>query len=339
MRAVEIRDTFGLENLHLAERPDLEENDLQPGEVLLGMRAASLNYRDLMMVRGEYNPRQPLPLIPCSDGVGEVLAVGEGVRRVKVGHRVATLFSQGWLAGEPGPERSRNTLGGPLDGTLTDRMVLPADGVVEVPDHLSDEEAATLPCAALTAWSALVTHGGVKAGDTVLVQGTGGVSLFALQFAQLLGARAIVTSSSDEKLHRARELGAWGTINYRTTAAWGKEARQLTGGRGVDHVVEVGGAGTLEQSLAAVRMGGAISVIGVLSGVRSPVNIIPILMNQVRLQGILVGHRDSFEAMNRAIAQHRLQPIVDRTFPLEESRAALEHLAAGRHFGKVCVRI
>jgi len=342
MRVIEIRDQFGLENLHLTERPTPEASDLQPGEVLLQMRAASLNYRDLLMVRGQYNPRQPLPLIPCSDGVGEVIAVrdaAEGVQRVKVGHRVATLFAQRWLGGEPSPERSRSTLGGPLDGTLAERMILPAEGVVPVPEHLSDEEAATLPCAALTAWSALVTHGQIKAGDTVLLQGTGGVSIFALQFAHLLGARVILTSSSDEKLHRARELGAWGTINYKTTEHWGKEARQLTGGRGVDHVVEVGGAGTLEQSLAAVRMGGSISVIGVLSGTRSPVDVIPILMNQVRLQGILVGHRDAFEAMNRAIAVGQLQPIVDRVFPLEETRAALEHMAAGRHFGKVCVRL
>jgi NADPH:quinone reductase-like Zn-dependent oxidoreductase len=176
-------------------------------------------------------------------------------------------------------------------------------------------------------------------GDTVLLQGTGGVSLFALQFARLLGARVILTSSSDKKLEHARKLGAWATINYKTTEQWGKEARQLTGGRGVDHVVEVGGAGTLEQSLTAVRLGGSISVIGVLSGVRSPVNIIPILMNQVRLQGILVGDRDGFDAMNRAIAQAELRPVVDRTFPLEEARAALEHLASGQHFGKVCVKI
>ena len=342
MRVLEIQNEFGLENLHLAERPTPEADDLQPGEVLLEMRAASLNFRDLRMVQGLYNPRQPLPLIPCSDGVGEVIAIGdgaEGVGRVAVGDRVATLFAQKWRAGEPTPERARSTLGGPLDGTLAERMVLPADGVVAVPDHLSDEEAATLPCAALTAWSALVAHGRIKAGDTVLLQGTGGVSIFALQFARLLGARVVITSSSDEKLERARDLGAWETINYRTTEAWGKEARKLTGGRGVDHVVEVGGAGTLEQSLAAVRMGGSISIIGVLDSTLSPVNVIPILMNQIRLQGILVGHRDSFEAMNRAIAEARLKPIVDRTFPLEETRAALDHMAAGRHFGKVCVRV
>lgn len=339
MRAIEIQGSFGLENLQLVERPNPEPEELQPGEVLLGMRAASLNYRDLLMVRGHYNPRQPLPLIPCSDGVGEVLAVGEGVQRVAVGDRVATLFAQRWLAGDADPERARSTLGGPLDGTLQERMVLPAEGVVKVPEHLSNEEAATLPCAALTAWSALVTHGGVKAGDTILLQGTGGVSIFALQFAALLGARVIITSSSDEKLERARELGAWETINYRATEKWGKAARKLTKGRGVDHVVEVGGAGTLEQSLAAVRMGGSISVIGVLSGTRSPVDVIPILMNQVRLQGILVGHRDGFEAMNRAIDQGKLQPVVDEVFSLEETRAALEHMAAGKHFGKVCVTL
>jgi NADPH:quinone reductase-like Zn-dependent oxidoreductase len=335
VNVIEIHQAFGLENLRLAERPQPEPG---PGQVLLRMRAASLNYRDLLMVQGSYNPRQPLPLIPCSDGAGVVEAVGEGVSRVQPGQRVATLFSQGWMSGEPTREKLRSTLGGPLDGALAEVMVLPEDGVIPVPEHLSDEQAATLPCAALTAWSALVVQGGVKAGDTVLLQGTGGVSLFALQFAKLLGARVILTSSSDEKLERGRALGADETINYRTDPDWGKTALKLTGGRGVDHVVEVGGAGTLAQSLRAVRFGGSLSVIGVLSGESSPLNILPILMKNVRLQGILVGHREGFEAMNRAITQGRLVPTVDRVFSFEDAREAFEYLASGRHFGKICLR-
>jgi NADPH:quinone reductase-like Zn-dependent oxidoreductase len=334
MRVLELRDQFGLENLHLTQRP-------QPwpgaGQVLVRMQAASLNYRDLMMIRGQYNPRQPLPLIPCSDGAGEVVEVGSGVRSLAPGQRVIPLFAPGWQAGGPVRELVRTTLGGPLDGTLTEWMVLPETAVIAAPEHLSALEAATLPCAALTAWSALVTHGAVEAGDTVLLQGTGGVSLFGLQFAKALGARAILTSSSDEKLQRGRELGADETLNYRQNPQWGKEILDRTDGRGVDHIVEVGGAGTLEQSLKAIRLGGTLSVIGVLSGASSPLNILPIFMKQVRLQGILVGHRESFEAMNRAITHHRIHPVIDQIFPFEQAHAAFERMAAGQHFGKICL--
>lgn len=334
MKVFEIQDGFGMENLRLAERPQPSPG---PGQVRLRMRAASLNYRDLLMVRGHYNPRQPLPLVPCSDGVGEVVEVGEGVSRVAVGDRVATLFSQTWLAGEPTADKLKGTLGGPLDGTLAEEMVLSAHGVIKVPEHLTDVEAATLPCAALTAWSALVEQGSVGAGDTVLVQGTGGVSVFALQIARLLGARVIVTSSSTAKLERARELGAWRTVSYIDDPSWGKTAQRLTDGLGVDHVVEVGGAGTLGQSLAAARVGGEVSVIGVLSGIATELNIIPILMKNLRLQGILVGSREGFERMNRAFAAHELRPVVDRVFPFDDAPAALAHMASGRHFGKICI--
>ncbi|MDY7091367.1 MAG: NAD(P)-dependent alcohol dehydrogenase [Acidobacteriota bacterium] len=334
MRVMEIRDAFGLENLQAADRSDPQPG---PGEVQLAMRAASLNYRDLLMVRGHYNPRQPLPLIPCSDGVGEVTAVGEGVSRVAVGDRVATTFSQRWIAGEPTPERLRSTLGGPLDGTLAQSMVLDQEGVVKVPEHLTDEEAATLTCAGLTAWSALFTHGDVQPGDTVLTLGTGGVSIFALQLAKLAGARVIITSSSDEKLERVRQLGADETLNYRQTPEWGKAVRELTDGRGVDLVVEVGGAGTLAESLKAVRFGGRIAMIGVLSGVATELAVTTLLMQQVRIQGILVGHRDGFEAMNRAVAAAEMRPVVDRTFPLAETREALETMGRGEHFGKICL--
>ena len=335
MRAVEIRGAFGLDNLVLTERPDPRPGF---GQVLLRMRAASLNYRDLLMVQGKYNPKQKLPLIPCSDGVGEVVELGEGVSRVRVRDRVCPIFAQQWLAGEPTREKARSTLGGPLDGTLAELMAVDQEGLVKVPDHLTDEEAASLPCAAVTAWNALMA-GGVKAGDTVLVQGTGGVSLFALQFAKALGARVIATSSSDRKLDRVREMGAAETINYRETPDWGARAKELTGGVGVDLVVEVGGAGTLDQSLRAVRFGGAISLIGNLAGIDAQVRLTLIFMQHVRMLGIFVGSRESFEAMNRAIAVHGLRPVVDRVFPLEEARAAFELMGAGGHFGKICIRI
>jgi len=336
MRAFEIHGSFGLENLRQVERPDPEPGF---GQIALRMKSASLNYRDLLMVRGHYNPRQPLPLIPCSDGAGEVVAVGDGVSRLSVGDRVATVFSQTWHAGQPTAARLQGTVGGPIDGTLCEMMVLDAEGVVHVPDHLSDAEAATLPCAAVTAWSALVETGSVGAADTVLVQGTGGVSLFALQIARILGARVIVTSSSDAKLERARAMGAWQTINYVDDPDWGKTARRLTGGRGVDLVVEVGGAGTLEQSFKAARVGGTVSVIGVLSGTASEINIIPILMQRLRLQGILVGSRDGFENMNRAFEAHKVQPVIDRIFEFSESPDAFAYMASGQHFGKICIDI
>jgi NADPH:quinone reductase-like Zn-dependent oxidoreductase len=336
VRAVEIRGGFGLDNLTLVERPDPAPG---PGQVAVRVRAASLNYRDLLTVLGRYNPKQRLPLVPCSDGAGEVVAVGEGVTRVRPGDRVCGLFAQKWLAGTPTREQARSTLGGPLDGTLAELVVLDAEGIVKVPEHLSDEEAACLPCAAVTAWSALVTDGGVTAGDTVLVQGTGGVSLFALQLAKILGARVIATSSSDEKLARVRELGADDVMNYRETPDWGVKAKELTGGTGVDNVVEVGGAGTLQQSLRAVRFGGTISLIGNLAGTATEVLLTQIFMARVRVNGIFVGHRESFEAMNRAFAYHRLRPVIDRVFPLESARAAFERMAAGGHFGKIVVKL
>jgi NADPH:quinone reductase-like Zn-dependent oxidoreductase len=335
LKVVELR-AWGLENLVLAERPEP-----QPGarQVVVRVRAASLNYRDLLLIRGAYNPKQKLPVVPCSDGAGVVVAVGDGVTRVRPGDRVCPTFHQAWLAGEPSRERLRATLGGPLDGTLAEFMLLDEEGLVAIPGDFSDEQAATLPCAALTAWNALVTEGGVVAGDTVLVQGTGGVSIFALQLGVLLGARVVVTSSSDAKLARAKELGAWEGINYKEIPAWGVRARELTGGRGVDHVVEVGGAGTFEQSLQALRPGGTLSLIGVLAGAALELRLPAIQMRMLRVQGLLVGHRDSFEAMNRAVAHHGLRPVVDQVFPLAEARAAFEHMQAGAHFGKVVVRI
>ncbi len=336
MRAVEIRGAFGLDNLALVERPDPRPGF---GQVLVRLEAASLNYRDLLTVEGKYNPKQKLPLIPCSDGAGEVVETGEGVTCVHSGDRVCVAFAPKWIAGPPTREKLRATLGGPLDGTLAELAVFDQEGLVKIPEHLSYEEAATLPCSAVTAWSALVTEGGVTAGDTVLVQGTGGVSIFALQIAKLLGARVIATSSRDEKLERVREMGAAETINYREVPEWGVRAKELTGGAGVDHVVEVGGAGTLQQSLRAVRFGGTISLIGNLAGTKTELLLTQIFMQRLRVNGILVGHREGFEAMNRAMALHGVRPVIDRIFPFAEARAAFDHMAAGEHFGKICVRI
>jgi NADPH:quinone reductase-like Zn-dependent oxidoreductase len=333
MQVYEIRDGFGLDHLVRAERPEPQPG---PGQVRLRVRAASLNYRDLLVVKGLYNPKLPLPLIPFSDACGVVEALGTGVKRWKVGDRVCGLFMPGWVAGRLTDAKAKTALGGGVDGVLAEHVALPADGVVAAPAHLTDEEAATLPCAALTAWHALVSAGGVTAGDSVLIQGTGGVSLFALQFARLLGARVIGTSSSDAKLERAKSLGLSDGINYRTTPEWGDAARKLTGG--VDHVVEVGGAGTLPQSLRAVRVGGTVSLIGILTGA-GEVNPVPVLMKQVRLQGIFVGSGEMFEAMNRAVALHQVRPVVDRVFPFADAVAALRYLESGAHFGKVVVRV
>jgi NADPH:quinone reductase-like Zn-dependent oxidoreductase len=335
MKVVELRDSFGLDSLVVGERPEPKPGI---GQVLVKMKAFSLNYRDLMVVKGLYNPKLKLPFVPLSDGVGDVAAVGEGVTRVKAATRVAATFMQKWIGGEVNEAKAKTALGGGVEGVLAEYVVLDADGVTPVPEHLTDEEAATLPCAALTAWHALVTLGKIKAGDSVLIQGTGGVSLFALQFARMHGARVIVTSSSDAKLARARSLGASDGINYKTVPEWEEKVRALTG-QGVDHVVEVGGAGTLGKSLRAVRMGGTVSLIGVLAGAAAQVNPMPVLMKNVRVQGIFVGSRDMFEAMNRAVALHQMRPVVDRVFPFLEIRAALQHMESGAHFGKICLSI
>ncbi len=332
MKVVEIQGGFGLESLRLAERPVPEPG---PGQVRLAMKAVSLNYRDLMLARGQYNPKLALPRIPGSDGVGVVEAIGPGVKRVQVGDRVASTFFQGWIDGPITPAKTHDALGDPIDGVLAERVVLDQEGVIPLPAYLTDVEGATLPCAALTAWNALFEAAALRPGETVLTLGTGGVSLFALQFARMAGARVIVTSSSDAKLERARALGAWQTVNYRSDPEWHKAVRALTDGVGVDHVIELGGAGTLDQSQAAVRAGGTISLIGVLAS--GPVSLFPILMKAIRVQGIFVGSRAMFAAMNRALAEHQVRPVIDRVFPFAESRAAFEHLAGQSHFGKVAI--
>ncbi len=334
MQVWELATPAGIDSLTLAERPDPEPGHRQ---VLVRMRAASLNYRDLIIVKGGYGRNLKLPLIPLSDGAGEVVATGPGVTRFHTGDRVAALFMQSWLAGPYREAYGTSALGGAIDGVAAELAVFDEDGLVPAPDHLSWEEAATLPCAALTAWNALFVAAGLQPGQTVLTMGSGGVSVFALQFARLAGAQVIATSSSNEKLERLREMGAERLINYRETPQWGKVVREMTGG-GVDAVVEVGGAGTLEQSLRAVRAGGTIALIGVLAG---PGTFTPnwIFMKALRLQGIYVGSRAMFEAMNQAVAAAELHPVIDRTFEFTELPQALRHLEAGAHVGKVVVRI
>jgi len=336
MRVFQIEGDWGFDNLRLAERPEPEPG---PGQVLLKMRMASLNSRDLIVPeRGYGRATGELPLIPISDGVGEVVAVGEGVSRAKVGDRVCPTFFQNWTAGPPDPERFASALGGPRDGVMADLMCLSQEGIVRLPERLSDAEAATLPCAALTAWSAIAEQDPTRAGERVLIQGTGGVALFALAFAKLHGAHVTVISSSDEKLERVRAMGADATINYRSEEDWARASRAIAGDRGgYDKIVELGGAKTLPLSLRAIRPGGTIAMIGVLSGLNVEASLGPIVARQVRLQGVTVGNRDGFEAMLAAMTQHEIRPVLGETFAFEDLKPALDHLRAGGHFGKTLI--
>lgn len=337
MRVFQVEKEFGIENIVAVER---EPTPLKPTEVRLRMKAVSLNYRDLLMVTGRYDPRLSFPFTPLSDGVGEVVEAGEGVEGLALNSRVCPLVCPGWFAGDADRNMIRQSLGGRRNGVLTTEFVIDYRSVVVCPEHLSDPQAAALPCAALTAWSALFTLGSLKPGETVLLLGTGGVSIAALQFAKAAGARVIITSSSDEKLERAQKLGADAVINYRREKKWGKAARAITGGRGVDHVLEVGGAGTLAQSFAATRTSGRVSLIGVLAegGAALP-SLMPALMNGLALQGVFVGHRESFEAMNRAITQHKIEPVVDRIMGTDEIHDAFHALETQSHFGKIAITL
>ena len=336
MKVFQIENDWSFEHLTLKERPIPKPG---PGEVLLRMKAASLNFRDLVVLRRGYGSLTgTLPLVPVSDGVGEVTEVGAGVTRVNVGDRVCPLFMQRWISGPPNRERLTATLGGPLDGVMAEWMALPAEAVCMAPEHLSDEECAALPCAALTAWSALITEGRLKPGDSVLVQGTGGVSLFALLFAKMAGAKVVIISGNEDKLARALKLGADEGLNYRDIPEWGREVRELCEGEGVDQIVEVGGSQTFPQSLHAVRPGGTISMIGVLSGPTMEAQLGLIVTRQIRMQGITVGNRDGFEAMTHAITLHNLRPVIDRTYDFEQLPDALNRLRSGAHFGKICLR-
>ncbi len=332
--------SFGMDKLELVTLPDPRP---QHGAVVIKVHAVSLNYRDLMVVEGRYNPKMHLPRIPCSDGAGEVVAVGEGVRRVQVGDRVAAIFMQNWIDGEADAAKIRGALGGDIDGVLAEFVVLREEGVTRFPEHLSFAEAATLPCAGVTAWNALVNACRVTSGDTVVIQGTGGVSIFALQFAKMMGARVLGTSSSDAKLERAKKLGLDAGVNYREHPEWDKWVMEQTGGRGADLVVEVGGAGTLTRSLRALRIGGTVAQIGVLSRAERPalegVEIPLLLHKQVRLCGIYVGSRAHFEKMNQAVAQQKLKPVVDEVFSFTGAPNALRRMESGAHFGKLVTSV
>jgi len=309
------------------------------GQVVVRVRACSLNHRDLNIISGNYTSVAIKPdAIPLSDGAGEVTAVGQGVSRWKVGDRVAPIFVQRWLGGNLLPEYMPSALGGPSDGVLAEQIVLSEEGLVRIPSHMSFEQAATLPCAAVTAWNAALVKGGLQPGHTVVTLGTGGVSLFSAQFALMTGAQVIATTGSDEKVERLRELGVSEVVNYRTTPNWDVRVRELTGGRGADLVVEVGGPGSVARSIAAIRYCGHISVVGNLAG-KATIDPGALFAKRASMCGIQVGSRDMFEAMNRAIEVAKLEPVIDRVFDFTETRAAYEYLAGGKHFGKVVIRV
>jgi NADPH:quinone reductase-like Zn-dependent oxidoreductase len=333
MRALQA-SAFSIDALALAQR---EIPVARRGEILIKLTAASLNYRDLAILAEKYIPTLALPYVPGSDACGEVVAVGEDVTRFKVGERVIPIYTQGWYDGYPTPEmRTKRTLGAPLSGVLQEYIAVPAEDAVAAPAYLTDQEAATLPIAALTAWSTL-QEGGLKPGDTVLVQGTGGVAMFALQFAKLAGARVVCISSSDHKLEQATQLGADVCINYRSTPAWEVAVKEATGGRGVDIVVET--SGSLQQSLASVRFGGFIGVVGFVGGYTAEIALRAVIGPMIRIQGIAVGSRARFEAMNRALEQHRVRPMIDSAFPLADGAKAFRHMKDGKHFGKIVIDI
>ena len=334
MKSVELR-AFGMEGLGWVERDIPRPGH---GEVLVRMEAFSLNYRDLMVVQGRYNPKLKMPATPLSDGCGSVVDLGEGVTRFKTGQRVAACFMQGWVEGGIDDTKWKTALGAGPKGVAAEYCVFHESGLVRVPDYLSAEDAATLPCAAVTAWNALFESGALKPGDTVLALGTGGVSIFATQFARLANARVLITSSSDDKIARARELGADAGVNYAATPDWDKAVRELTAGTGADQVIEVGGAGTLPRSMRAVRTGGTISLIGVLAE-GSEVNPAPILMRHLRVQGIFVGSRAMFENMLAAMTAVQMRPVIDRVFDFDELHAALAYMESGRHMGKICLKL
>lgn len=333
---VAVVEPLGIDNLKIIDRPEPRPGT---GEVLVRMHAASLNYRDLLMINGGYGTQQKRgDLVPLSDGAGEVVECGPGVRRWKTGDRVVGCFFAAWPGGAASEERLRLTLGGSVDGVACEYRVFAEDAILPVPAHLDYVQAATLPCAALTAWVAVISQHAIGPSHSILTQGTGGVALFAVQFARMAGAMVVSTSSSAAKLERLRALGAQHLINYTEDQNWGQTAFERAGS-GVDLVVDTGGAQTLSQSFRAVRVGGAVSIIGVVTGAKFPLHVPILIAKYIALQPVIVGNGDQFAAMVTAIERHRLTPVVDRVFPLADLRAALDHLKSGKHFGKVCIAI
>lgn len=338
MRALNVTAPWGLDAIQVAEMPDPVAG---PGQVLVRMKAVSLNYRDLLMVNGMYGRGSAGTkdvITPFSDGCGVIEAVGTGVTKFKVGDRVATLFFQNWTSGPPNLEKLMSALGFPIPGAGAELQVFGQDGVSKVPEFLTDQQVATLPCAGLTAWRGLFEDARLEPGDTVVLQGTGGVSIFGLQFAHAAGLRTVITSSSDDKLARAKALGADHLVNYKTTPAWSGPVREATAGRGADFIMEVGGGGTIQESMKAIRIGGHIAIIGVVAGAGDPFNPAALIGNSAKLQGLSVGSRDMFEAMCRAIELHKIAPVVDKVFPWTEAKAAFSAMAGGEHFGKIVLQ-
>lgn len=336
MRAWRVVSDGGIDALQL---DDVAEESVGPGDVRVQMKACSLNYRDLSVASGGYPRNDTRPVIALSDGAGEVVEVGEQVTRFKKGDRVCPIFVRDWLSGPPNDEVLKTGLGGGVDGVLAENRVFSQESLVSVPDYLSYEQAATLPCAAVTAWHALFVSGELQPGQTVLLLGTGGVSIFALQMAKEAGAQVIITSSSEEKLKRARQLGADETINYREHPEWHNEVAKLTAGAGVDHVVEVGGPGTLERSLKSVSVAGRIHLIGVLDSPTAKVGPMPIVFNLIRVQGIYVGSRIMFEEMNTAFSTNEIEPVIDAVYDFDDAKQAYEALARQEHLGKIVIKL
>jgi NADPH:quinone reductase-like Zn-dependent oxidoreductase len=334
MKAWELR-AFGRENLRLVDKPVPRPG---PTDVLMRVKAVSLNYRDKLVVEGQYNPGMKFPVTQVADAVGEVVDMGKEVTRFKIGDRLVTQYCTRWIDGEPQGDESTHTLGNTIQGALAEYLVLDQNAVVHAASYMSDEEAAAVPCAGLTAWYALVEKGQLKAEDVVLVQGTGGVSLFGLQIARALGAQVIVTSSSDEKLARVNALGATHGVNYLRTPEWAQEALRLTSKRGVDHVLEVAGGKSLAQSMSAIKPGGVISVIGILDGFSSEIPVFQLLVKQIVLRGISVGPRRSLEDLIRMLERYELRPVIDTVYSFEDAMAAYDHLYRGA-FGKIVIRV
>lgn len=334
MKAYEVHPQEGPGALRMVERTGPV---LGPRDVRVRVRAVSLNYRDLRVLAAA--PKRKAPVVPASDGAGEVVAVGPEVTRVAVGDRVAAAFFPTWLAGALAEEHHRHALGGTRDGMLAEEVVLPEGAWVRLPAYLSYEQAATLPCAGVTAWHALFEAAALRPGETVLVQGSGGVSIFALQLARAAGAHVVATSSSAEKRNRLERMGARATVDYRAEPKWGDAVREATGGRGVDVAVEVGGAGTFDQSVRALRYGGTMSLLGILAGSQGPIDTYAVFHKGLRVHGVYVGSVAMFEDLLRALDTAKLEPVIDRVFGFAEVPAAYEHLQSGAHFGKVVIRV